>query len=302
MDIIITGAGGRLGRRLISELNSNKDKIKHNIYGIDRTNMPSGIDGKVKWIKTDIHNVDFSVYHNPIVVHLAALISYNAKYKELFNINVMGTKKVFEETMNAHGRMIFMSSTSVYGKRRFTAPIDETHERKPDDNYGLTKMYAEDIVMGNSIILRPCPIYGPGFEKGYFNVFDMVEKGRMKILDNGDNHVPVIHVDDVVSAIKLFIKKTGKYNIYNVTPEKTLTQKQLLDIVSENITGNRIKKCIPSWLAKLFYTFNPEMKEYINMLSSDRTFSNARLQSEGWKEKVKIDDGIKEMIKEWKRR
>jgi len=299
MDIIITGAKGRLGRTVLKKLATFKPR--HKIFCIDRNAVNTNISkDNITWVHADINNVDFSMFNKPVVLHLAGIISYKKPYNELFKVNVLGTKNIATQTTKSNGRIIFISSTSVYGKKNLNMPVTEKHDRNPTDNYGLTKMYAEDVVGKNSIILRPCPIYGPGFEKGYYKVFSLLSKNRMPLLGNADNHVPVIHVSDVADAIIYFIKNKGKHKIYNVTPEQTLTQKQLLDISAEQIGCSKPSLKLPSFVSKILCITNPDMKEYVSMLTADRLFSCARLKAEAWRQKIKIRDGIKQMVKAWK--
>lgn len=296
MDVIITGAKGRLGRTVLKKLATLKPR--HKIFCIDRNVVNT--KGSITWVHADINNVDFSMFNKPVVLHLAGIISYSRPYHELFKVNVLGTKNIATQTAKSNGRIIFISSTSVYGKKNLNMPVTEKHDRKPTDNYGLTKMYAEDVVGNNSIILRPCPIYGPGFEKGYYKVFSLLSKNWMPLLGNGDNHVPVIHVSDVADAIIYFIKNKGKHKIYNVTPEQTLTQKQLLGIAAEQIRCSKPSLKLPLWASKILCITNPDMNEYVSMLTADRLFSCARLKAEAWRQKIKIRDGIKQMVKAWK--
>jgi len=291
MDIIITGAAGNLGQTLIT-------KLDRKIVGIDKKNCPKNIKG-VEWVKSDINNIDLSVYNKPLVIHTAALVDYSAKYSDLFQINVLGVKSVFEQVEKAGGKMIFISSTAVYGKKNLVLPVKEEHSRNPTDNYGLTKMYAEDIVRDKSVILRPCPIYGPRFTKGYFKIFESIKKEKMVLLGNGENYVPVINSMDVANAIELFIKKY-KMGVYNVSPDKTLTQKQLFNICAEYLKVKKPEKKFPVWLAKIRYIFNKDMNEYVDMLSSNRLYSNKKLKDLGWKEKTNIENGIKKMIDIWR--
>ncbi len=283
MDIIITGATGRLGQNIMTHF---KGRYK-NVIGVSRTKKDEN------WITSELENLDLSTFTKPVVIHTAGLLDYNASYKDMFKVNVLGTKKVYDETVKNKGHMIFISSTAVYGKQKLKLPISEGHERKPDNNYGLTKMYAEDAV--KCTILRPCPIYGPLFEKDYFEIFKGLNKGKIKILGNGQNHVPFIHVNDVVQAIQTFINKP-RNDVYNVTPDQILTQEQLYASAAQELKVNSPKTKIPAWLARLNYLFDKEKNEQINMLTTDRIFDNSKLKKIGWEQKVNINKGIKEMV------
>jgi len=92
------------------------------------------------------------------------------------------------------GRVVYLSTTGVYGAQR---DVDETTQTAPRTARERLRLDAENHVLGgvrNSIVLRPAAIYGPG--RG---IHVSMRLGRFKLMGAGENYVSRIHVDDLAA-------------------------------------------------------------------------------------------------------
>ncbi|YCI82855.1 SDR family oxidoreductase [Enterobacteriaceae bacterium] len=107
-------------------------------------------------------------------------------------------------------RIIFTSSTSVYGDRN--GVVKETTPTTPVTHSGRVLKALEDWLHnlpGTSVdILRLAGLVGPGRHPGRFFAG--------KTAPNGDQGVNLVHLDDVVAAIALLLETPKGGHIYNL--------------------------------------------------------------------------------------
>jgi len=291
--IFVTGASGRLGRLLIQKLENAIPLVRK------PSRLPNEIvtDFSTKELKKILANAS-------AVVHLAGSRDF-LDMKKAREGNVELTRRILE-AMPDEAKIIFASSISVYGKKMLHIPADETSRANPDTAYAKTKLEAEGIVSEhpNHVILRIGPIYGPGFEE-YFKVLRMLEKGRMKIIGDGKNRIPFVHVNDVVNAISNAIEHGD--GIYVLVGE-CLSQREIYDLASSELGVEPPKKHMSIGLAKAFSQFElfrttyfggtPKfIPEDVAVLSSDRAFNCTKAREELGFSPIPLGKGIKEMVK-----
>ena len=107
-------------------------------------------------------------------------------------------------------RIIFTSSTSVYGKEEGT--VKETTPREPVTTSGTVLKELEDWLHqlpGTSVdILRLAGLVGPGRHPGRFFAG--------KSAPDGQHGVNLVHLEDVISAIALLLQAPKGGHIYNI--------------------------------------------------------------------------------------
>src|SRR5919204_6828540 len=132
------------------------------------------------------------------------------------SVNVGGTENVLLAARDAAvGRVIFISSTAVYG-------VPEKHPIEEDDPlvgvgwYGESKIDAEALCRTADVdttIVRPKTFIGPE-RLGVFEIlFDWIREGRrIYILGDGHNRYQLLAVEDLVEAILLAATKPAAGN------------------------------------------------------------------------------------------
>lgn len=144
MKILITGAGGLLGRALMRHLGA-----RHQVVGLDRN--PKDFPCRGKWIKVDFLKIkklkDLLQKTNPdVVIHTVAKIDVDdceKKPKEAVKQNEILTKKILK-AMPRKTKIVYISTDQVFeGQKPFAKEEDPT---RPVNVYGRTKLAAEQIV------------------------------------------------------------------------------------------------------------------------------------------------------------
>ncbi|MEO1001459.1 MAG: NAD-dependent epimerase/dehydratase family protein, partial [Pseudomonadota bacterium] len=163
MRVLVTGAGGFLGRHVAAALRARGDSVR----GLDIAEMPAGIEG-VRGSVTDPAAVGEAMAGTDAVIHAAAIAHLWARYPAAYTaVNVEGTRSVLAA---AAGRPVLHVSSYVtlIGGSPAEPPAPLTEEdRLPEaemlGSYPLSKHRAEALAeeAGAIVVLPSAPI-GPG--------------------------------------------------------------------------------------------------------------------------------------------
>lgn len=316
--ILVTGATGRIGQHVCEALLSRNDEIRAIVRKGSRGALPSGAEK----FETDISSSplpDAAFGGVSKAIHLAGLVG-DFSASDLVKQNALATKNLLSSCPLSLQKFIHASSISVYGEYKGQL-VDESFHPHPQSHYGKSKLVAEEFCSEYFsrfpiVLLRFGMVYGPGFEDRYFKVLEYLEKGRMKILGDGTNRIPFVHVDDVVSAVLAALDQpapTG--SAYNIIGPDTYTQEEIYSMAAQELGVSPPKEHASPYLAKfasmslsaaatLSFGKPPSLTaEHIRQLTLDRAYSCEKAQKElGWKPKVKLKDGIAEMVALYKQK
>ncbi len=260
MRILVTGGAGFIGSRLgkyllelgsevvvIDNLNDYYDPaIKEaNIDMLSAYNGFTFYKGDIR-SEQDMDNI-FAQHKIEMVIHLAAQAGVRPSIQDpklYYDVNINGTLNILE-TMRKYGckKMIFGSSSSVYGNNKVT-PFSESH---PVDNpispYAATKKSGELLCYNyhhlynfDIFCLRFFSVYGPGqrpemaiakFTEAIFNGADIPMYG------DGSSERDYTYVDDIVQGIMCSMKKLRGYDIFNLGESSTISLKALITLVQK---------------------------------------------------------------------
>ena len=233
MKFAVTGGAGFIGSHLVEYLVSKG----HSVIVID--NLHSGKIDNLSAIKDEIefHNLsilDFDKLRNVIknsdgIFHEAALTVVQESFEkpsEYYDVNVRGTENVFNLAKEFGFKVVYASSSSVYGNAT-EVPITESFEKKPISPYGNTKLEDEYLAENYSKLgvdavgLRYFNVYGRGQTSEYAGVIT-------KFIENVRSHKPPIingdglqvrdfvYVGDVSIANLLAMESKIKRGFFNI--------------------------------------------------------------------------------------
>ena len=294
--ILITGGAGYIGSVLTTKLVQLGHKvtvIDKLIYSADSLNHLFFYKN-FQLIKKDIREQEFKknfFKKFEFIIPLAALVGApicdkNKKLAVAINYNAI---LYMMKKISKRQKIIFMNSNSGYGIGEKNKFCDEKSLLKPISLYGKTKAQAEIEVLKhkNSICFRLATVFGYSYRMrtdllvNNF-VYKTIKNNTLKIFEPHFRR-NFIHVSDVVEGIIFAIKNFSKMrsNVYN------------LGISSANITklqlAKRIKKYSKKLSIKIIYGVkDPDQRDYF--------VSNKKIESLGFKPRVSLDRGIKEML------
>ena len=248
MHFAVTGGAGFVGSHLVNYL----IKEGHSISVID--NLSYGkkqnlaeVSDQIKFYQEDIR--DFEALKKILknvdgVFHQAALTVVQDSLKkpqEYQDVNVSGTENIFKLAKEHGLKVVFASSSSVYGHKE-NMPIRENAERKPINPYGKTKLDDEYLFekysnLGVSIIgLRYFNIFGKGQTLAYSGVItkflDRIRESKPPIIfGDGSQIRDFVFVGDVVRANLTCMNNKSSNFLINIGSGKATSILQLANMM-----------------------------------------------------------------------
>jgi len=208
MNIIVTGAGGFLGRNLANGLLSKG----HKVWNFSRKNHPPLQAMGVETICGNLQNASdvITAFRGmDAVFHVASRVGIWGEYEDYYRTNVVGTENVIKACRaNSITKLIYTSTPSVVFDGNDILGADETkpYARKFYNDYSRTKTLAEQAVLQSNdetlctVALRPHQIIGPDDPHLVPRLVNAARQGRLKIVGTGKNLVDVTYIQNAVDA------------------------------------------------------------------------------------------------------
>jgi UDP-glucose 4-epimerase len=237
--LLVTGATGFVGRRLIDQLAGN-----HELYAIARRPPPAALSDSAIWIEHDLRALDADALPERMdgVIHLAQSPHYRDfpdGAQDVFAVNIASTFGLLEYARHAGARAFVLASTGgVYDYRPH--PIREADdEPRPTTFYFRSKRCAELAAEAYAglfavIVFRFFFVYGPGQTRMLIpTLIDKVAAGQEIVVD-GDPGLLInpIHVDDAVRAFEPALDARAS-TIINVAGHESVTITELVRSIGE---------------------------------------------------------------------
>ncbi len=154
MKVLVTGAAGFLGRRLIAALLSDADRVDpvSHVVAADLVSCPVAdprVESRIGTIADPRFVEAIADDDVAVVCHLAAVLSgqSEAEFDLGMRINVDGTRALLEacRRLTRPPRFVFSSTTAVFGGP-LPAVVSEDMALLPQSSYGAEKAIAEHLV------------------------------------------------------------------------------------------------------------------------------------------------------------
>jgi len=303
MKIVITGALGHIGSRVIREMPSlfpgaeivMLDNLSTQRY-CSLFNLPSS--GRYRFLEADILTADLaSVFSGVnVVVHLAAITNAPASFEikdQVERVNFVGTQRVAQACAEAGCTLIFPSTTSVYGTQ--DKVIDEDcpiTDLRPQSPYAESKLKAEQYLqtLGKTeglrfVICRFGTIAGTSIGMRFHTAVNkfcwQAVTGQSLTVWRTALHQkrPYLALSDAIEAIKFIIKND-------------LFDQRIYNVLTDNLTVNSIIEFIRSHVPRLEIQYVDT--GIMNQLSYE--VSSTRFKKQGFKFRGDVGKSIRETI------
>jgi UDP-glucuronate 4-epimerase len=260
--VLVTGAAGFIGSHLCERLLDGG----HRVWGIDnfdpyypenlkRANIAPALENpSMRLIEADVRDgvlLDGLFRQVPFdaVVHLAARPGVRPSLEEpdvCLDINLNGTLRLLE-AMRRHrvARLVFGSSSSVYGESPEAPFSEEQAADRPISPYAASKRSAELLVHAyhhlfalSTVCLRFFTVYGPRQRPDLaIHKFARLMRDRhpLPVFGDGNSGRDYTYVDDAVEAIERSLRlldssgEGARYEVLNVGRGEPVSLDQLLN-------------------------------------------------------------------------
>ena len=298
MKYIVTGGAGFIGSNIVKKLVSRGD----NVTVIDNLNTGNEenlipVRDKIEFLKDSILNFELlekntenidGVFHQ---ADLASVQDSFSKPDEYHDVNVNGTENILKLAQKNNFKVIYASSSSVYGNPE-RLPIKEEDSKNPINPYAETKLKKEELAIKyakigvNVIGLRYFNVFGKGQSKEYAGVLKLfleriIDKLPPKINGDGTQFRDFVYVEDVANANIMAMDSKVTHDFFNVGTNTSIT---ILDLAKAIIKYSGLD---------MEPIFGPPLKGDVQ-----KTIANINLIKEkiGWSPTMKLEEWIKGII------
>jgi len=304
--IVITGAAGFVGKKLIEEL------LNHNYLVIALINRKDiEIKGNPNLVTYNLHDAlnegSTILGATHALIHLAAkthssINSSKKNYLEFKKVNLDLTTKLINKAIEKNvDKIIFLSSVKAMGEESLSGALTETHTPSPQDNYGKTKLLAEEKIRelcskngANHIILRSPLIYGPN-SKGNLRLLEkLINYGIPLPIKNIDNGRSFIFIENLVDAIITSIKnKNNISGTYLISDNEVISTPNLIRKIAE-IKGRKHRLVnFPLKYLRYFMILLRQKKKF-DSISANLIVSNSKYRKDfNWNPPFTSNLGLK---------
>ena len=299
MKFVVTGGAGFVGSHLVKLLVNNGHQVTviDNMHKGKKENLIEVID-KIEFLEMDIQNyeaMEKNMRGIDGVFHQAALTVVQDSFRmpeEYHNVNVKGTENVFKIAQKNNFKVVYASSSSVYGHQK-NVPILESFDKKPINPYGKTKLDDEILSekyanQGVKIIgLRYFNIFGKGQTLEYAGVITkfldrLRDKKSPIIYGTGSQIRDFIHVEDIAKANLLAMESDVSFTHANIGTGNSISILELAKIMID-ISGLELEPIMEKAL-----------EGDIEKSQSDNSLARKLF---GWKPEKRLENWLKETIK-----
>lgn len=209
MKVLVTGANGLLGRKLIEALSTDyKVFPTHNTQAIYANSMRMDI--------VDANGVlrVFSEVRPDVVIHTAAETNVDKCETDrglAWSVNTEGTRNIAQACAKTEAKLIYISTDYIFDGEK--GLYTEQEQANPVNYYGLTKLKGEEFVRAQCqgfVIARTSVLYGRHPSKLNFAtwVINSLKDGRRISVADDHYNSPTL-ADDLAGMIHRIMKASG---------------------------------------------------------------------------------------------
>jgi nucleoside-diphosphate-sugar epimerase len=292
MKYVVTGAAGFIGSQLAEKLVDRG----HEVVAIDcftdyydpalKEENSAGLDV----VRLDLAEEDLDLDGVDGVFHLAGqpgVRSFGDVFEEYVRRNLLASRRVFEAAASADVRVVFASSSSIYGDAE-RYPTPEETEPRPISPYGITKLGCEQLAHAyaqgfglDAVVLRYFTFYGPRQrpDMALARIVDALARGSsFELYGDGLQSRSFTYVADGVEATMAAMERAPAGSVYNVGGGEEATMREAIATL-ERVSGRTLD-----------LVETPSAAGDVRRTSADATRIERDL---GWRATTSLEDGLR---------
>jgi UDP-glucuronate 4-epimerase len=250
---VVTGAAGFIGSHLTEALLADG----HEVVAVDcftdyydpalKEENSRGFDVS----RLDLAEDELALDGFDGVFHLAGqpgVRSFGAVFEDYVRRNLLASQRVFERAAAAGVRVVFASSSSVYGEVE-SYPTPEDARPAPISPYGITKLGCEQLVHAyakgfglEAVALRYFTVYGPRQrpDMAFARVVDALARGAsFELYGDGMQSRSFTYVADAIAGTIAAMRDGPAGSLYNVGGGAEATMREAIAML-EQVSGRTL--------------------------------------------------------------
>jgi UDP-glucuronate 4-epimerase len=292
MKYVVTGAAGFIGSQLAEKLL----EAGHEVVAVDcftdyydpalKEENAAGLDV----VRLDLAEDDLDLAGVDGIFHLAGqpgVRSFGDVFEEYVRRNLLASRKVFEAAASAGVRVVFASSSSIYGEAE-RYPTPEETEPRPISPYGITKLGCEQLAHAyaqgfglEAVVLRYFTFYGPRQrpDMALARIVDALARGSsFELYGDGLQSRSFTYVADGIEATISAMDRAKAGSVYNVGGGEEATMREAIATL-ERVSGRTLD-----------LVESPAVAGDVRRTSADPTRIGRDL---GWRATTTLEDGLR---------
>jgi dihydroflavonol-4-reductase len=274
MNILVTGASGFVGRRLIQRLLDTRPGDKVAALLLPSEAVPEPFVGRVEILRGDLRDTEAvreAVRGRELVFHIAGFISYWVLDADMMEaVNVDGVRAMVDACLEFKvKRFVHVSSVGAVGFHPDGSEADETTPFNWPESFGYmtTKRDGQKVVQDavrtrglNAVVVNPASVMGPGdpgpntaHNRLYANMY-----GSPFFFGTFGGGLAVVDVRDLVETILAAAGK-GRAGEAYLSVGANVPYKRVLELMAHNAGKRFVPFVAPGfilvaagWVAELF--------------------------------------------------
>lgn len=257
--ILVTGASGFLGGRLVEMLVERGEKVRAFVRPTSDRSVLEPLDIEfAEGTMTDRASLDEAMKGIERVFNCAGMSADWGKWEDFFAANVAGVENLLDAAAAAGTvkRVVHVSTTDVYGYPETPCGEDYgphdvgfPYNRSKGMGDKLAQSFGERAGLEVTIV-RPVSIFGPRSKDFVIEMSQMLVGGEMVTIAGGTSPAGLVYVDDVVQAmLALADEPSAAGQAYNVRDPSRMDWRTYIDKLADGMGVKRCKTNVPGWLA-----------------------------------------------------
>lgn len=222
--------------------------------------------------------------------------------EEMMDVSSIGTKNVLQTALESGARLVFTSSSEIYGDPQISPQSEEytgnVNPQGPRANYEEGKRFSETLVQLyvnkyglNARTLRLFNVYGPNLNVSDTRAVPVFVQKALKneplpVHGDGSHIRTMCYVSDLVNGLQLVVKNGVSGEIYNIGSDEQITIGELAKKIIK-IAGSKSVVKFTDGFAHDHKSRMPDLEKIYGI---------------GWKRNVGLEEGLLKTIEYFKQR
>lgn len=249
--VLITGATGFIGGATLKALLSVS---RHSVMAAGRTANPNATN--IPFLSLDLGAPSIELPPGiETVVHLAG---EKRDVQRMQAVNSDGAARLAQAAGRAGAqRFVHLSSVGVYGARKHSGVVTESHAHDPQDAYEASKDAGERRVQAvcaefgvRCVVLQPSNVVGLGGPgRPLLGLMRMVARGWFSYFGGDEAWVNYVAVEDVAASLVTAVTHPQASGVYVVNTPARL--RALIEWVADELGRRPPRARLPYWAGKV---------------------------------------------------